>query len=275
VGGVTECSNNIVTCPGIRDNKLWVSVVPGSSSFLFFPRCSLSFTATTAPSLGALVSSNPIRSGQFLESFVLLFCCFFSLFFLLAMGGPVFLHYRLALYLPFVFRFGGVDPSTRSNVCFYVTCWTSCLLASRIPAPGSSWGSCRLVLLFKDVIAVLSSTLRCQLRLSSFSGIAASYRLLGATVDSSWAALLSGLLAQPLTWSSFFFWRCASFAMPLLHGWTPSSGIHDIPGSFPSAPVTNSELSWLTIMGSGFDDWIYWHFFTITINYNSSQSMTD
>jgi hypothetical protein len=23
-------------------------------------------------------------------------------------------------------------------------------------------------------------------------------------------------------------------------------------------------------MGSGFDDWIYWHFFTITINSNSS-----
>jgi hypothetical protein len=27
-------------------------------------------------------------------------------------------------------------------------------------------------------------------------------------------------------------------------------------------------------MGSGFDDWIYWHFFTITVNYDSSQSMT-
>jgi hypothetical protein len=27
------------------------------------------------------------------------------------------------------------------------------------------------------------------------------------------------------------------------------------------------------ITGSGLDDWIYWHF-TITINYNSSQSMT-
>jgi hypothetical protein len=24
------------------------------------------------------------------------------------------------------------------------------------------------------------------------------------------------------------------------------------------------------IMGSGLDDWIYWHFFTITINYNRS-----
>jgi hypothetical protein len=23
-------------------------------------------------------------------------------------------------------------------------------------------------------------------------------------------------------------------------------------------------------MGSGFDDWLYWHFFKITINYNSS-----
>jgi hypothetical protein len=32
--------------------------------------------------------------------------------------------------------------------------------------------------------------------------------------------------------------------------------------------VTNTS-----IMGSGLDDWIYWHFFTITINYNSPQSM--
>jgi hypothetical protein len=22
-------------------------------------------------------------------------------------------------------------------------------------------------------------------------------------------------------------------------------------------------------MGSGFDDWVYWHFFTITVNYNT------
>jgi hypothetical protein len=26
-------------------------------------------------------------------------------------------------------------------------------------------------------------------------------------------------------------------------------------------------------MGSGFDDWLYWNFFTITTNYDSSQSM--
>jgi hypothetical protein len=24
------------------------------------------------------------------------------------------------------------------------------------------------------------------------------------------------------------------------------------------------------IMGSGFDDWVYWHCFTITLDYNSS-----
>jgi hypothetical protein len=29
-------------------------------------------------------------------------------------------------------------------------------------------------------------------------------------------------------------------------------------------------LAWLIIMGFGLDDWIYWHFFTITVNYNSS-----
>jgi hypothetical protein len=33
-------------------------------------------------------------------------------------------------------------------------------------------------------------------------------------------------------------------------------------------------LAWLIIEGSGFDDWIYWHFFTITINYDSSHSVT-
>jgi hypothetical protein len=27
-------------------------------------------------------------------------------------------------------------------------------------------------------------------------------------------------------------------------------------------------------MGSGLDDWIYWHFYTITVSYDSSQSMT-
>jgi hypothetical protein len=34
--------------------------------------------------------------------------------------------------------------------------------------------------------------------------------------------------------------------------------------------VTYLGLAWLIIMGSGFDDWICWHFFTITLNYNSS-----
>jgi hypothetical protein len=35
-----------------------------------------------------------------------------------------------------------------------------------------------------------------------------------------------------------------------------------------------SGVRWLIIMGSGLDDGIYWHFFTITTNYNSSQLMT-
>jgi hypothetical protein len=34
--------------------------------------------------------------------------------------------------------------------------------------------------------------------------------------------------------------------------------------------VTCKGLAWLIIMGSGFDDWIYWHFFTTTVDYNSS-----
>jgi hypothetical protein len=35
-----------------------------------------------------------------------------------------------------------------------------------------------------------------------------------------------------------------------------------------------SGFAWQIIMVSGLDDWIYWHFFTITVNYDSSQSMT-
>jgi hypothetical protein len=34
--------------------------------------------------------------------------------------------------------------------------------------------------------------------------------------------------------------------------------------------VTHKGLAWLIIMGSRFRDWIYWHFFTITVNYDSS-----
>jgi hypothetical protein len=37
--------------------------------------------------------------------------------------------------------------------------------------------------------------------------------------------------------------------------------------------VPYSSLVWLIIMDSGLDDSIYWHFVTITINDNSSQSM--
>jgi hypothetical protein len=32
-------------------------------------------------------------------------------------------------------------------------------------------------------------------------------------------------------------------------------------------------LSWLVIIGSKFGNWVYWHFFTITINYYSLQSI--
>jgi hypothetical protein len=34
--------------------------------------------------------------------------------------------------------------------------------------------------------------------------------------------------------------------------------------------VTYSGLAWLIIMGSGLHDWVYWHFFTVTVSYNSS-----
>jgi hypothetical protein len=34
--------------------------------------------------------------------------------------------------------------------------------------------------------------------------------------------------------------------------------------------VTCKGLAWLITKGTGFDDWVYWHFFTITVDYNSS-----
>jgi hypothetical protein len=38
--------------------------------------------------------------------------------------------------------------------------------------------------------------------------------------------------------------------------------------------VTCTVFAWLIIMDSGRDDWAYWYFFTTTLNYDSSQSMT-
>jgi hypothetical protein len=38
--------------------------------------------------------------------------------------------------------------------------------------------------------------------------------------------------------------------------------------------VTYCGFAWLIMMDSGSDDWIYWPFFTITINFDSSHSMT-
>jgi hypothetical protein len=36
--------------------------------------------------------------------------------------------------------------------------------------------------------------------------------------------------------------------------------------------ATYSGFAWLITMGSGFDDWVYWHFFTITVDYNGSHT---
>jgi hypothetical protein len=33
---------------------------------------------------------------------------------------------------------------------------------------------------------------------------------------------------------------------------------------------TYKGFAWQIIVDSGFDEWVYWHFFTITVNYNSS-----
>jgi hypothetical protein len=36
--------------------------------------------------------------------------------------------------------------------------------------------------------------------------------------------------------------------------------------------VTYQGFAWRIIIGSRFDDWVYWHFFTITVDYNSSHT---
>jgi hypothetical protein len=36
--------------------------------------------------------------------------------------------------------------------------------------------------------------------------------------------------------------------------------------------VMCKQFAWLIIIGSRFDDWVYWHFFRITVDYNSSHS---
>jgi hypothetical protein len=50
-------------------------------------------------------------------------------------------------------------------------------------------------------------------------------------------------------------------AVSELHGVTTHVTVHI---------VTYSGFAWLIIMSSGLDDWIYWHFFTITVNYDES-----
>jgi hypothetical protein len=61
-----------------------------------------------------------------------------------------------------------VGPPTVSSSSFVATRWTFWVLSLRIPAPWSSLGSCRLVLLFPGVTAVPSSALRCRLWLGPF-----------------------------------------------------------------------------------------------------------
>jgi hypothetical protein len=41
-------------------------------------------------------------------------------------------------------------------------------------------------------------------------------------------------------------------------------------GYFLRIILSHFRRSWRIIMCSGFDDWIYWHLFKITINYNIS-----
>jgi hypothetical protein len=50
--------------------------------------------------------------------------------------------------------------------------------------------------------------------------------------------------------------------------------IHNLLPKIVNNIVTYEGCAWLIITGSGLNSWIYWHFFTVTCNYNSSQSMT-
>jgi hypothetical protein len=108
---------------------------------------------------------------------------------------------------------------------------------------GSSWGSCRLFTHFADVVHVLRSTLlmsiavvHSSLRNSDHLPLCPSlpFFLRGASVVSSSASLLSVFLSRPCPWSNYP-WRCSSCVMPLLHGGTPSFGIHNLLGSVPLA----------------------------------------
>jgi hypothetical protein len=132
----------------------------------------------------------------------------------------------------FFSRIGGCSPLPNDRSIIHCQPLDIPDFASRRPALGFPWGSCKSVLLFRDVIALLCSTLLCRLRLpTSFSGMAAASRrdplfplfLHGAAVQPSWAALLSGLLAQPWTWCNHSG-RRFTYAMTLLHDGSSSAG---------------------------------------------------
>jgi hypothetical protein len=53
-----------------------------------------------------------------------------------------------------------------------------------------------------------------------------------------------------------------------------TSSYSDLCGPPVEHMVTYSGLAWRIVLGSGLYDWIYRHFFTLTINYVSSQSIT-
>jgi hypothetical protein len=87
---------------------------------------------------------------------------------------------------------------------------------------------------------------------------------------------------------TFILCSCPVWIAALRQGWSPTQGVLKLSvwlrncktearvhhGLQRPRIIIIIVTSWLIIMGCGFGDWIYWHFFTITSNYDSSQSMT-
>jgi hypothetical protein len=114
------------------------------------------------------------------------------------------------------------------------------MLSSQTPALRSSWGSCRPKLFIPEVIAVLSSTLRCRSRLPCFSHVLRPLppRSFGPHFPSR--CVPKFVLSGPALWfarSSLALVQ-SYLTTPLLHNGSSSclrrpiySTVHNFPGS--------------------------------------------
>jgi hypothetical protein len=69
--------------------------------------------------------------------------------------------------------------------------------------------------------------------------------------------------------------RGSTFCRYNIQAWPPYESLFTLNNSIRSMAdhiVSCKGIAWLIIMGSGFYDWIFWHFFTITVDYNSAHT---